>query len=72
MGCQKEDAAKMSREEQLQAFRLRVEEQKEQWARIKQALARLGDVELEVPNEFFEAFERVTRVNRPNTLGIRA
>lgn len=62
----------MAREEQLEALRLRMEEQRRQWARVKEALARLGDVELAVPKEFLEALDRLTTTNPQNALGVRA
>jgi hypothetical protein len=72
MGSQKEDVAKMSREEQLEAIQLRIEDLRQQWAWVKEALARLGDVELAVPKELLEALDRLANTSPKSAFGVRA
>ena len=72
MGFQKEDVTKMSREEQLEVLRRQVEEQRQQWAHVKEALRRLGDVEIPVPKEFFETLDGLTNITPKSAFGVRA
>ncbi len=58
--------------EEQEALRRRMAEQREKWAKVKEALARLGEAELAIPNEFFEAFEQATRTHLPKPAGLRA
>jgi hypothetical protein len=58
--------------EELEALRRSIAEQRAKWARVEEALARFGDAELAIPDEFFAAFENATRTLLPEPAGLRA
>ena len=59
-------------EERLDAIRRELERQNEEWERIKDAVARLGDVEIAVPREVLaQLVEPATETAAP-VVGVRA
>jgi hypothetical protein len=62
----------MTNSDALDAAQRQLNEQDREWARAKDALARLGGEEVAVPKDFLLEMDRVTHTNLPNALGVRA